>query len=78
MSNKNHNGRHADRRTDRWTDRRTDGQTDEQTDRWIERQTEKGDLFLRTLGIMKLQQNVKVESRPMDSITILPSLMLGK
>ena len=50
--------------------RQTDGQTD--------RETETGDLFLRSLGVMKDRENVKVESRPMDSITILPLLKLGK
>ena len=34
-------------------------------------QTETGDLFLRTVGVMKGHEKVKVESRSMDSITIL-------
>ncbi|KAJ3653925.1 hypothetical protein Zmor_013149 [Zophobas morio] len=37
-----------------------------------------GDLFLRLLGVMKDRENVKVESWPTDSITILPLLTLGK
>ena len=48
----------------------TDGQTD--------RQTETEDLFLRPVGVMKGRENVKVESRSTDSITILFSLTLGK
>ena len=35
-----------------------------------------GDLFLRTVGVMKSRENVKVESRSTDSITMLPSLTL--
>ena len=42
--------------------------------RHTDRQTETGDLFLRTLGVIKDRKNVKVESRPTDSITILPLL----
>ena len=44
--------------------RQTDGQTNGQT--------EMGDLSFRTLGVIKDRKNVKVESRPRDSITILP------
>ena len=32
----------------------------------VDRQTGKGDLFLRTLGVMKSRENVKVGSRPTD------------
>ena len=41
------------------------------TDRWTDRQTETRDLFFRTLKVMKLRENTKLESRPMDSLTIL-------
>ena len=34
----------------------------------MDTQAEKGDLFLRTLGDMKGQEKVKVESRPTDSV----------
>ena len=49
-----------------------------QTDGWTERQaqqTENGNLFLE---VVEGRENVKVESRPTDSITILSSLKLGK
>ena len=37
--------------------------------RQSDKQRETGDLLLRTLGVMKGRENVKVESRPMESIT---------
>ena len=43
-----------------------------------DRQTETGDYFFRTFGVMKCRENIKVAFRPMDSITILPSFTLGK
>ena len=43
----------------------------------MDRQTETGDLFLRTVGVIKRRENVKVEGQPIDSITIFPSLTLG-
>ena len=41
-----------------------------------DRQTETRDLFLRTLRVMKGRENVQVESRATNSITILPLLTL--
>ena len=58
--------------------RQTDRPTDRQTDRRTDRQTETGDLFLGRVGVMKGRENVKVESRSTDSITILPLLTLRK
>ena len=43
-----------------------------------EGQIETVDSLFRTLGVMKLQENMKVGSRPMDPITIPPYLMPGK
>ena len=55
-----------------------DRQMDRQTDGQMDRQTKTGDLFLRPLGVMKGRENVKIASRPTDSITILHLLTLGK
>ena len=52
--------------------RHTDEQTDRPTGRQTNRQTVTEDIFLRTLGVMKGRENVKVASLPTDSITILP------
>ena len=56
------------------TDAQTDRQTDTRTDRWADRRTDRRG---RTLGVMKRRENVKVESPPTDSITILPLLRPG-
>ena len=37
-----------------------------------DRETEIGDLFFRTLEVMTRRENMKVISRPINSITILP------
>ena len=38
-------------------EREKDGQTDRQTDNRVDRQTETGNIFFRTLGIMKPREN---------------------
>mgnify|MGYP005984438915 FL=1 len=42
-----------------------------------DRQTERGDQFFHILEVMKRRENMKVASRPMNSVTIPTSLRSG-
>ena len=47
-------------------------------DRQTDGRTENGKLFIRTLRVIAHREIMKVARSPMDSITILPQLTLGK